>query len=58
MVSEATKEVMRHFLYSKVEESGAVDAEGNVQEQEIVDLGNDCQITVAEAFELISLLED
>ena len=58
MVNEAAKEVMRQFLYSKIEESGAVDKEGNVQEQEIIDLGKDCQITVAEAYQIIGLLED
>ena len=58
MLNEAAKKVMCQFLYSKIEESGAIDNEGNVREQEIIDLGGDHQITVAEAYEIIGLFED
>ena len=48
--------VLLNFLYSKV--SPFVDADGNVKEEEIVKLDDEHWITVAEAYELISSIEE
>lgn len=57
MLNKSAKEVVCAFLYSKIEASGAVDKDGNVQEQFIVELDDEHQITVEEAYQLISILE-
>lgn len=56
-MKHTTKEVMLQFLYLKLQESKAIDEDGNVKEQEVVDLGCDCHLTVAEVYELISHFE-
>ncbi len=48
--------VLLNFLYSKV--SPFVDKDGNVKEEEIVKLDDEHWITVAEAYELISSIEE
>ena len=57
-MNQTTKEVVLHFLYSKIEASGAIDEDGNVKEQFIVELDDEHHITVAEAYQLIGILEE
>ena len=58
MLDQTTKEVMLHFLYSKIDESNAVDEDGNVKEQNVIELDEEHHITVAETYQLIGLLEE
>lgn len=57
MLNETTKEVVCAFLYSKIDAVGAVDEDGNVKEQETIELDDKHHITVGEAYQLLSLLE-